>query len=239
MKLFHLLMISTMIAAPVSAESTRQLDAHEHGVGQLDIVFDGLQIAMELHAPGADIVGFEYAATSEEDRASVDAAVANLAKPLDLFVLPSVAGCSVVQAAAELESEEHDEEEHAKEEGHDDHADEERAKEEGHDDHADEEHAKEESHDDHADEDHAKEEGHDDHADEDHAKEESEAGHTEFHAEYLLTCASPEAIGEITFAYFETFPNALELEVQVISETGASAFEIERDAPVLNLRDML
>lgn len=217
MKLIPVLAVSAICAVPAIAEDARQLDAHEHGVGQLDIAFDGQQIAMELHAPGADIVGFEYAASSAEDRSAVDAAVALLARPLDLFVLPDAAGCSVVQAAAELESEaEHD--------AHDDeHAD-------AHDD----EHADEHDHEDHADEGHAEE----DHADEGHDDHQDEAGHTEFHAEYLLTCADPSAVTEITFAYFDTFPNALEVEVQVISDSGATSFEVERAGPTLDLRSM-
>lgn len=184
MKFLSFLAASALTAGPTLAEEARQLDAHEHGVGQLDIAFEGQHIAMELHAPGADIVGFEYAAESAEDRAAVDAAVATLARPLDLFVLPQAAGCSVVQASAGLESE-------------DEH------------------------------EDHAEEAGHTD-----------EPGHTEFHAEYLLTCADPAAASEISFAYFDAFPNALEVEVQVISDTGATSFEVERDTPTLDLRSM-
>jgi len=120
MKLLPLIALAVAATTPVFAEKTRQLDAHEHGVGQLDIAFDGNQISMELHAPGADIVSFEYAAESAEDRAKVDAAVAMLARPLDLFVLTEAAGCTIVQASAELESEEgqvdHEDE-------HDDHED--------------------------------------------------------------------------------------------------------------------
>ena len=202
MKLLSFLAATAITATPVLAEETRQLDAHEHGVGQLDIAIDGQQVAMELHAPGADIVGLEYAAESDADLAAVDSAATTLAGPLDLFVLPEAAGCSVVTATAGLESEE----------DHDDHGDE-----QGHDDHDDDR----DEHDD---------EGHDDHA--------SETGHTEFHAEYLLTCANPSAITEINFAYFDTFPNALEVEVQIISDAGATSFEVERDAPVLNLSGM-
>lgn len=201
MKLFPLFALTAVVATPAFAQEARQLNAHEHGVGQLDIAFDGDQIAMELHAPGADIVGFEYGAESAEDRAAVDAAVGALAKPLDLFVLTEAAGCSIVNASAGLESEEE----------HD-------------------------AHDDDHDDDHAADEGsHDDHADEGH---EDEADHTEFHAEYLLTCADPSAVTDITFAYFDAFPNALEVEVQVISDTGATSFEVERDAPTLDLRGM-
>ncbi len=198
MKTLPLIAVMALTASPVLAEEARQADAHEHGVGQLDIAFDGNQIAIELHAPGSDIVGFEYAAESSDDRAAVDAAVAKLAVPLDLFVLPAVAACSVVQASAELESED--------------------------------------AHEEHADDDHAEHE--EEHAEADHEEHEEESGHTEFHAEYLLTCAQPDAASEITFAYFKAFPNALVLEVQVVSATGANAFEVERDNPKLDLRGM-
>lgn len=201
MKLLPFLALSAIAVTPVFAQETRQLESHEHGVGQLHIAFDGKQIAMDLHAPGADIVGFEYAAESAEDRAAIDAAVATLARPLDLFLLPDAAGCNVVQAAAGLESEEEHDEDHAGE-------------------HEGEEH------------------GHDDHEEDDHDDHASKAGHTEFHAEYLLTCADPTAASEITFAYFDAFPNALEVEVQVISDAGATSFEVERDAPALDLRGM-
>jgi hypothetical protein len=211
MKALPFLIATAITATPVIAEETRQLDAHEHGVGQLDIAIDGQQIAMELHAPGADIVGFEYAAESAKDLAAVDAAVAKLSAPLALFVLPEAAGCSIVEASAGLESEE-EHEEHG-----DEHADDERA----HDEHAKDEHG-EHGHD---------EDGHDVHAD--------ESGHTEFHAEYLLNCAEPSAITGIDFAYFGSFPNALEVEVQIITETGATSFEVERDAPTLDLTGLL
>ncbi|MEO1314409.1 MAG: DUF2796 domain-containing protein [Pseudomonadota bacterium] len=229
MKLLSILALTAAAATPALAEQTRQLDAHVHGVGQLDIAFDGEQIAMAFRAPGADIVGFEYEAESAEDRAAIDAAVATLARPLDLFVLHEAAGCSVVQASAELESEE----------DHDDHGDhgDEQAEAHDHDDHGHDEHAHyDHGHDDHGHEEHAEEDHSDhDHGDHDHA---SEASHTEFHAEYLLNCADPSAVSDITFAYFDTFPNALEVEVQVISDTGATAFEVERDAPNLDLQGM-
>lgn len=198
-------LVLALLATPAFAQETRQLDSHEHGVGELNIAVDGGTVAMEFHAPGADIVGFEYAAESAEDRGAIDAAVATLARPLELFVFQSAAECSVVQASAELESEDsHDEHD---EDHDDDHA-------EGHDEH-EEEHA----------------DGHD----EDDA---DEAGHTEFHAEYTLTCGNPDALTEITFAYFDAFENAREIEVQIISASGAQAFEVERDDPTLDLRGM-
>ncbi|MDB9923859.1 DUF2796 domain-containing protein [Planktomarina sp.] len=217
MKIVHLIAGIALSATPSLAEETTQLDAHEHGVGQLNIAFDENKIAMELHAPGADIVGFEYGAKSDADLAAIDAALQTLSDPLGLFLIPEAASCIVITAHAKLESEDSDHDDHD-EEGHDDHD------EEGHDDHD------EEGHDDHD------EEGHDDHDEEGHDDHDEAPGHTEFHAEYLLECANLTEISAITFSYFEIFPNALELEVQVISDKGATAFEIERDVAKLDLR---
>lgn len=187
-----------LAATPALAEEKRQLTTHEHGVGELNIAVDGATVAIELVAPGADIVGFEYAAETEADRATVDAAVATLARPLDLFVFPAAAECTVTQASAKLENDE-EHKEHADEGSHDDPDD----------------HAEDDSHEDHA-----------------------EEGHGEFHAEYTLNCAAPDALTEITFAYFDAFENALELEVQILTSEGAQAFEVERDAPNLDMRSL-
>ncbi|MEP2784298.1 MAG: DUF2796 domain-containing protein [Pseudoruegeria sp.] len=199
MKHFLLLTALTVVGMPALAEETRQLDAHEHGVGALDIAIDGETVLMAFHAPGADIVGFEYQPESPKDRSTVAQAIATLANPLNLFVVPEAAACTVVQATAELEGKEdmheHDEDEHHAE--HDDH-----------------------------------------HEDEHHAEHEGEEGHSEFHAEYTLNCSNPNGLNEINFAYFETFENAREIDVQVITEAGAQAFEVERAAPLLDLRSL-
>lgn len=203
-------LVVLIAATPAFAEDSRQLDSHEHGVGELNIAVDGTTVAMELHAPGADIVGFEYAADGAEDLASIDAAIEILSRPFDLFAVPADAGCSVVEASAELESEDtHDDHDH--EEDHD-----------GHEEDAD--HMDDDDHDDHEGEDHA---DHDEHAE--------EAGHTEFYAEYVLECANLDALTQIEFAYFDAFENALEVEVQIVSTAGAQAFEVERDAPLLDV----
>lgn len=214
-----------LLCTTAGAETQRELNAHEHGVGELNIAIDGATVGIELHAPGADIVGFEYAAETAEDRAAIDDAVAVLAKPMALFVLPDAAACSVVQASAglELEDTHHDHEDHA-EHDHEEHAE--------HDEHDHKEHAEHDAHDKHDHEEHAEHDAHDhdDHAD--------EASHSEFHAAYTLNCAAPEAITAIDFVYFDTFENARELEVQIVSGSGAQAFEVTRDAPRLDLSSL-
>ena len=98
------IVLAIIAAGPALAEGTRELDAHEHGVGALNIAFDGNNVAMEFQAPGADIVGFEYSAESDTDIAAVQAALDTLSNPLSLFVMPEAAECSVVDGNGELSS---------------------------------------------------------------------------------------------------------------------------------------
>ena len=203
-----------LAAHPATAQEHRELGAHVHGHGRLDIAREGDRIALALVAPGADVVGFEHAPQSEADRASVEAALDRLSRPLELIAFPEAAGCEVLEVAAELVGEEHAEDEaHAHDDG-DDHA---------HDEGDEHDHDEGEDHDGEA---HA----HDDHDDHDEA-----GGHSEFHALWELSCTDPGAIDALAFPYFDAFPGAQELAVQVVSDTGARAFEVERDAPELDL----
>jgi Protein of unknown function (DUF2796) len=87
------------------------------------------------------------------------------------------------------------------------------------------------------------------HAEEEHAAEgehaegqaehEGEASHTEFHAEYAITCDSPDDLGTIEFAFFERFSGAKEIEVTVITESGQTRYEVERDAPRIDLKGLI
>jgi hypothetical protein len=176
--------LAILATTGVGAEERRELGAHEHGHSTLNIAIEGTSVAMELIAPGVDIVGFEHQAESARDKAALEAAEAKLADPLNLFVMPADAECTVQAATVAIEGEEHAHEQTSHDSG--------------------EEHA-------------------------------AEAEHNEFHAEYQLACAAADALGTIRFGYFEAFPNAMEVEVNVITEKGQSSFEVERDAPTLNL----
>lgn len=131
MRLTSFLICTTALASlPALAEDARQLDAHVHGAGALNIAIEGALMAIELEIPGFDLVGFEYEASREEDKAAVRAALVTLSDPLNIMALPEAAGCAVTDAAVDIETEG---------EGHDDH---------GHDDHDD--HSGDKDHDAHA-----------------------------------------------------------------------------------------
>ncbi|MDJ0630671.1 MAG: DUF2796 domain-containing protein [Rhodobacter sp.] len=200
------------LALPAYGEETRELDAHEHGHGALNIAIEGNRIAIELEVPGFDIVGFEYEAESDEDKAAVEAALATLGDPLNLFAVPAAAGCEVTEAVAEL---------HGDEEHHDEHGEDHAEGEEHHDEHAEgEEHA-------HGEEHSEGEEHHDEHGDGE--------SHSEFHAEYLMTCSDIGKATSIELSYFRAFENAEELEVQLVTEKGAALMEATPEAAILDL----
>lgn len=196
------------------AQEHRELGAHVHGTATLDVAVEGTTVSMILEAPGADIVGFEHPATSDDDRAAIEAATTTLGDPLALFAPPEAAGCTASSAEVHLvaEGDHADEDHHEAGEGHDDHA--EADHEAGHDEHAE-----------------AHEEGEHAEADADH----DAPRHTEFRASYTLACTNPAALTAMSFPYFEAFPNAQEVDVNVIDDRGARAFEVERGNPALDL----
>ena len=181
-----------------AAEGHRQLGAHVHGQGKLNIAVEAGKLEMELEVPAADIVGFEHAARTKQQRASIAKARAALSKPLALFRMPPAAGCKVVGAKVKLETE-------GDAHGHD----------------------KDHDHD-------AKTS--------DSSRKKGDAGHAshaEFHAEYKLTCKAPAALATMTFDYFKTFAGARALEVNLISSTGQTRYQVTREKPSIVLGGMM
>ena len=73
------------------------------------------------------------------------------------------------------------------------------------------------------------------------AGHEEEPGHhhSEFHAEYTLTCSSPSRLTSMSFEYFNAFAGAQELDVAVIAPKGQSSFEVTRGKPSLDLTPIM
>lgn len=68
---------------------------------------------------------------------------------------------------------------------------------------------------------------------------EREQRHSEFHNTYSLECTSPASITGIEFGYFNAFPGAEKLEVNVITPKGQNKFEVTRTRPNLSLAGMI
>lgn len=188
-RLAALCLFAGLSTAPALAtEGHRELGAHEHGRGTLNIAIEGNKVTMELEVPGADIIGFEHAAKSQKEKAALEKATAQLKSPLLLFSLPAAAGCRVTEAKVEMENGEHDHEAKADGAG---------------------------------------------------KAREKDDGHSEFHAEYALECASPGDLTSIDFGYFRAFAGAEKLTVNVITPRGQNKFEVTRASPTLSLAGMI
>jgi hypothetical protein len=103
LRILPLLPLCLLAAVPaMSQDHQRQLGAHEHGRGFLSIAIEGNRVAVEFQAPGSDIARSESKPNTPERKAAVEAAIATLEKPLELFRLPAEAGCTLVSAKARM-----------------------------------------------------------------------------------------------------------------------------------------
>ncbi|CAH6828390.1 Zinc-binding protein [Vibrio chagasii] len=196
-------------------EEFRSHGAHVHGQVEVNIAQDGQELLVEVTAPGADVVGFEHAPETAEQKKVFEQAIAQLNKPDELFSFNN-ANCTLkfksVSNTLESDHNEHEGHDH---EGHD-HA------EHDHDDHKDHDHA-EHDHDDHKDHDHA-EHDHDDHEGHDHhdheGHEHSEGGHGEFTVEYHYQCSDVAKLDTVNTQWFSKFSNTEKMTVNLLTDTA-------------------
>lgn len=105
----------SLLTIPAFAEDgRRELGPHVHGHGTLNIAIEGNRVSMELEVPGMDIVGFEHAPSTDDQKTAVEKAKTRLGEPLGMFSLPTAAGCTVAEAKVAIEAEhgDHDGDDH-------------------------------------------------------------------------------------------------------------------------------
>ncbi|MEZ9542882.1 DUF2796 domain-containing protein [Vibrio sp. 10N.286.48.C11] len=192
----------TVSTNALANEEFRSHDAHVHGQVEVNIAQDGQELLVEVTAPGADVVGFEHAPKTAEQKKVFEQAIAQLNKPEELFSFNN-ASCTLKfkSVANTLEG------------GHDDHEGHDHA-EHGHGDHKDHGHA-EHDHDDHKDHDH---EGHDHHDHEGH--DHSEGGHGEFTVEYHYECSDVAKLDTVSTQWFSKFSNTEKMTVNLLTDTA-------------------
>lgn len=171
---------------------------HVHGVIDLGVVLEGDSLAVSLHAPLSDVVGFERAAENDEEAAKLREAAALLGDADRMFGLPDAAGCTLQDLNLEgpdyLLPDRHGDEHEAEHAHGDDHH-------EGHDDH-DGEHS-------------------DDHSDE-HSGGHS---HGDLDAQYVWQCTSPSEIGALATRFVTGFANVETIKIQLITPAGVRVLE--------------
>lgn len=110
-----------------------QEDAHEHGAALLNVAQEGEALFVEFISPSVNIVGFEYAPSTDEEKALVDTAVSDLSEGLTLLSPDNAANCELLSAEVESEiTDEHEEGEHKEsEDAENEHSEDEEEHEEG------------------------------------------------------------------------------------------------------------
>lgn len=206
---FLAIVLSLTLAVPVFAhDGHRELGAHVHGRGILNIAVESTRVSLEITAPGMDIVGFEHEAKTSDQKAMIEEAKSKLGEPLALFKIPDAAGCKLADVNIEIAAEGQGSHHHNGVPDHD----------HGADDHKPAEKAEKKHYGDHR-SGHA---GHDD-------------AHASFYAAYTLDCAKPERITSIGFQYFDAFAGAQELEINIVTATSQNTYEVSRGSPSLEL----
>jgi len=81
----------------------REAGAHVHGAGRLGIVIEGNTVSLELDTPAHDVLGFEHAPRTAQQKAALETAVAKLKDASKVFRLTPAADCRPTKAEAGLE----------------------------------------------------------------------------------------------------------------------------------------
>ncbi len=110
-----------LLMVPAFAQSSSQ-DAHAHGLATLTLALENEMLQIQFESPAANVVGFEYAATSPEERQSVVKAEATLAEPAVLFFFEGT-DCqstkTTVDVSGVIDDESKENDEHADHHHHD------------------------------------------------------------------------------------------------------------------------
>ena len=215
------LSLLALACLPLYAHSANTLDAHVHGESQLQLALENNTLQIQLRAPGADVVGFEYAPTSDADKQAVAQALALLEQPANVMLLPAAAECRLVEAHSHLSGDDEHDEHHHDEHHQDDHQYDHQY--DHHDEHHDEHHGHDEDHQD---------EHHEVHTDE----HETGAEHSEFHADYEFNCAQAQRLTGIDFVFFANFANAGKIRITYLTDNSAGTATVDRANPRLALR---
>jgi len=101
--LFLFSSLSTSASTEVDHDTQRQHGAHDHGHATLNLVQEGKTIQLMLESPAVNIIGFEHAATTPQEKQKIEKALELLKQGEKLFSFPAATQC--VQTEVEVESE--------------------------------------------------------------------------------------------------------------------------------------
>lgn len=107
MRTSYLITLLALATAPVLAgehqhgHEHHEHGAHQHGVAKLEVAVDGGILTIHLESPLDNLVGFEHAPRTDQQRAAASRALATLKQGEKLFAPTPAAGCKLAQATVE------------------------------------------------------------------------------------------------------------------------------------------
>jgi hypothetical protein len=256
MKLY--LPLATLFVATTSvlnAQTERELGSHVHGIANLNVAIFDSSLLVELESPWDNMVGFEHAPNTDEQKAMIDDALKHLNAPDKLLDVQG-GNCLLQEAVVEStlsmmdddhdhdgekHDEHHDEHDHDGEK-HDEHHDEHDHDGEKHDEHHDEHDHDGEKHDEHHDEhDHDGEkhdEHHDDHDGHDHDEHDHDADgseHSSVLATYRYECKEIAELKAVDVTLFSVWSGFEDIDVQAVGSKGQTQVELNPGNTMIDL----
>jgi hypothetical protein len=76
------------------ADQFRSRGVHEHGAATVDIAVQDATLDIALHSPAINVIGFEHAPRSAEEKAALAQANRVFGSPQGLFSMPASAACA-------------------------------------------------------------------------------------------------------------------------------------------------
>ncbi|MEM7728411.1 MAG: DUF2796 domain-containing protein [Pseudomonadota bacterium] len=197
------------------AATVRQADSHVHGAAALSMALDGERLSVELESPLYNILGFEHAPDTAEQKDAVVAAQSTLSDPAALFAFSPEAECMAdpVSPVALFEEGNMHDHDHNDEHRHDD----------GHSHDDDHEHSDDHDHEG----DHAHDHDDGDHAHDDHDHDDAHV-HRDVLLSYEYTCARPDALGAVELKLFDRFDELSEVELVYLGPNAQTGRTVSR-----------
>jgi len=94
--------------SPAMAGEFRSRGVHEHGSATVDIAVQDATLDIALHSPAINVVGFEHAPRSADEKSALAQANRVFTSPKELFSMPAAAACASVSVTLMPITYEHD-----------------------------------------------------------------------------------------------------------------------------------
>jgi hypothetical protein len=86
--------LTCVAGSPAIADEFRSRGVHEHGSATVDVAIQDSTLDIALHSPAINVVGFEHAPRTVEERAALARANRVFGSPQGLFLMPASAACT-------------------------------------------------------------------------------------------------------------------------------------------------